>query len=816
MGLWQSVMQGLSDAKKPLSPADPSHKTLFIELAMLAILVLCLPFVIWWIWGCINNLGRWKVTDDSKTDRKHYIKTWHGFTEREKIDRRKQKRKEVREKIRSMFVWKTTRADYSWIFWDPDGSKKAKVEEERNSTWLRHLPCWMRSRGYGSLRLMRGGNLDRLADAEKGLIQSRPFHNPDEIRLSHPFDIDQLHQTARLNALQVDGTERGTCALRTGIAMDGAMDDAMDGSSIIVSTICRRRLPQGTSRVFAAESAETNRAVQLQLFMSKKGHECEEEPIPFHETLALPESISSFDVITPEGCIDLQERSTPEECIAYHEPLPSRNDDAHQGASALLEGVILEESIADDGLSSPGDEYALLATSNLPRGVTPELRIADDALLSSQDEHALQGTPTLPGSILPEKCTSVDDAALWVPSTLPGDFTIDEHLVDQEGLSSGDGAALHRTSTLSGSIEIPENITLYESHDQQSAMLQSIPSKILYLDPHLPVLMNNVIRVNEFTELSPAAADQLEQQLKSAWVQKHHPSHAAQQTERTRDSFDSEDTISFTSSIAWKKREAASLDTSSRSSQSSMPSQLSLYPPRTRPHPNAHVGRVLDDLRTKRQRPARTQKIAIRNGSHWSTLESPEVEHYSPPRPTPVVRFHHPPDSDTRPHSVADMIRKFRESSVSYHRDASHSRIHPISDASEAAIAATRSPPTQVPQRTYGSIKISKLRNTIRAASARLRKTTTLSKRTPTLHTIREVSIEAATSAADSGEWDLDWDPEVYQRGWEAQQEEELARMGKGRDSLSTTYKKILERVLRRKSSSGARKNSSGRTPSSK
>lgn len=665
MGLSHSIFQGPLGAKHAPSPADASHKKLFIELATLAIIVLCLPFIIWWMWGYINNLGRWKVTDSSKADRKHYIKTWHGFTEREKVDRRKQARKEVREKFRSMFVWKTTRADYSWVFWDPDGSKKAKFNEERNSTWLRHLPRWMRSQGYGSLRHMMGGNMNPLGDAEKGQTQSGLFHNSDEIRPPHSFDTDQLHQTARVNSLQVDGGERGTCTMTTGTTMDGASE----GSSTTFSTICRRRLPQGTSRVFAAESAETNRAVQLQLFTSDKEQERREVSSPSHEP--------------PPGRLDLSEQTTVEEIIADYELLPTCDAPATQAAPSLPGGI----SPGECGLSSACAESAYEGAPTPARSITLEVPIADCEVLPSGDESLLEAT----------------------------------------------------------------------------------------------------------TQASPG----------------------------------SEDTLVFTNSDAWKKREAANVNASSRSSNPSMPSQFSFGPPRPKPRPTAQVGRHLNDLRIKPLRAPKVQVIAIRNGSHWSTLESPEVEHYSPRREPSTIRFQI--SADTHPQSVVNMIRNFRESSATYHRDPSHSRIHTINDVSEADVAADRSPmkssPSKpVPKRTYGSIKLSKLRNTIRAASVRLhlRKTTTHSRRapnpyTPTPRTTQKTPVEVAISEADSGEWDLDWDPEVYERGWGVEQVEEVIehKAARGRESLSTKYKHMLEKVMRRKSS-GPRKNSSGRTPASK
>ena len=1122
MGLGQSIMQGLSGTKKPLSPADASHKKLFIELAALAILVLCLPFIIWWIWGCINNFGRWKVTDNSKSDRKHYIKTWHGFTEREKVDRRKQKRKEVRDKFRSMFVWKTTRGDYSWIFWDPDGSKKAEFEEERNSTWLRHLPRWMRSKGYGSLESMTAGNSNRLGDAEKGLIQSRPFRNSDEVRPSHPFDANQLHRTARVSSWQVDGIEQGTCITRTGLAMDGVLN----GSSTTVSTILRRRLPQGTSRVFAAESAETHRAVQSQLFTSEKAAEYAGTSVSFHETPISPKRVASLGNVTIGECITLEKHATehellssvdgaalpetftlpgtiepdiiticesedqqssgnipPGECITPEERISSLGNltpscitpEKHATEHELLSSVdgaalpetstlprsikpdiiticesedqqssrniyagecitpeehitssgnvtsrkctTLEEHIASSEnlipriyipaeeyganhkLLSSGDDVVLREIFALPESIKPldniticandyqqssgnvtlgrcitlEEHSADYGAISSDDDTALQSTSTRPESIMPsanltlcgsdnqhlsgdahprecitqeehiadhhESLSSDDDTTLQSTSTRPesimpsanltlcesdyqhlsgnahprGCITPKEHIADHhQPLSSSDNAALQRTSTIPESITAPDSISLCESDDQKSSTLQSTPTTIHNLAPRFPALMNGVIRLNQSTEISPEAADRLEEQLKSALAEKRNPFNAAQRTEGTCESSGSEDTISFTDLSftnlpAWKKRERVSLDTSSSSSRSSLPSQF-LCRPRARPRPTAHVGRILEDLRTKPRRASRGHRLAARAAYHWSTLENPELEEQDLPlNETPIIHSQHTTDSEAGPRSIADMIRKFRETSVSYRREVSHSHISTMNEASEVDAVEHPSPLKSAPSRTYGSIKISKLRNTIRGASishrrevaqrhistidetsevdetehpsplkplpprstygsikiSKLRNTiraTAIShrreassshSRISTIHeanepdaieqpaasrrpfgslkmsklrnTIRVASTtllkttrwsgrtsasrkdstEVVISEADSAEeWESDFDPEAYEREREIRREEERAAeaRARGRASLSTRFRLMKERVLRRRS----------------
>ena len=75
------------------------------------------------------------------------IRTWHGWVESKNV---KDKRQRNRLRRLPPCIPRTARADYSWIFWDPTGELQRKFNQEREKSFVRYLPNWMRSSPFGS------------------------------------------------------------------------------------------------------------------------------------------------------------------------------------------------------------------------------------------------------------------------------------------------------------------------------------------------------------------------------------------------------------------------------------------------------------------------------------------------------------------------------------------------------------------------------------------------------------------------------------------------------------------------------------------
>ncbi|KAL8792777.1 MAG: hypothetical protein Q9195_004665 [Heterodermia aff. obscurata] len=91
----------------------------------------------------IYNWGWWRVRNFER--RRRYVKTWHGWTNKQRQEERLRLRQERQGGLRNKFRWKTTSADMSWMFWDPRGSKQQLYTRLRQTKMLNWLPRWMRS-----------------------------------------------------------------------------------------------------------------------------------------------------------------------------------------------------------------------------------------------------------------------------------------------------------------------------------------------------------------------------------------------------------------------------------------------------------------------------------------------------------------------------------------------------------------------------------------------------------------------------------------------------------------------------------------------
>ncbi|MCJ1253031.1 hypothetical protein MMC24_000838 [Lignoscripta atroalba] len=270
------VSAGLHPIANPASATsqlpDPKQwpKNTFGVLIGVTATVLISPFLIWALYNYVSNWGSWRLHKGAKSRRKHYIKTWHGWVEQEKYTRRKEMRRETKNFISRKLIWRTATADYSWVFWDPDGTRQKEFEQKRNGTFIRLLPEWMRSYENGALQPTSGMNPNILGDVEHGLIQTRPFHLSSEIRPMESSTLSQPDSTQPEHSGPVDGSSCGNHTTSTSIIMSGALVDVSNERSI--KTIRQRSAGKGKVPIWLAKSEETTRATRNQLLMPKLVH----------------------------------------------------------------------------------------------------------------------------------------------------------------------------------------------------------------------------------------------------------------------------------------------------------------------------------------------------------------------------------------------------------------------------------------------------------------------------------------------------------------------------------------------------------------
>ena len=213
----------------------------------------------------MHNWGKWRL--HQLGNRPHYIRTWHGWEDGEKVARRAQARARFKDNVRQKLVWKTTTTDYRWIFWDIDGTKQHEYEYNRRHSLIRHLPGWMRSYEPGSLLPDFRITPNRLDAAKEGKVSMRSFRHSSEIQpLGFSFTRNQAWLRSEIQE-KADTPIHNHCTVGSGPTMSGALHAAENEHSL--GTVRRRKLSGGRVQVWHANSKETFRATRTQFLDSK-------------------------------------------------------------------------------------------------------------------------------------------------------------------------------------------------------------------------------------------------------------------------------------------------------------------------------------------------------------------------------------------------------------------------------------------------------------------------------------------------------------------------------------------------------------------
>lgn len=105
-----------------------------------------IPIVLGLLWYALRHWGWWKLRRQG--NRRPLVRTWHGWVESSDDNNRRERNR--LSKPRPRVMPRTTRSDYSWVFWDPTGERRRGFEQEREESLVRYLPQWMRSSAFGS------------------------------------------------------------------------------------------------------------------------------------------------------------------------------------------------------------------------------------------------------------------------------------------------------------------------------------------------------------------------------------------------------------------------------------------------------------------------------------------------------------------------------------------------------------------------------------------------------------------------------------------------------------------------------------------
>ena len=201
----------------------------------------------------VRNWGWWRVRKFER--RRYYVKTWHGWTSKEKHEARLRRYQERRDSLRDTFQWKTTSANMSWVFWDPNGSRQRLYMKLRQTKILNWLPRWMRSWPPGSLKPSYPFDLQQ--ETRNRTSNSRS----QDIELGAIHDASHRRRTDfQAGAItQVDGPPSDIHTVRSVRFMTENIPDSSEDQVTDGATVRRRRGDTIDSTAWHANSSETSR-----------------------------------------------------------------------------------------------------------------------------------------------------------------------------------------------------------------------------------------------------------------------------------------------------------------------------------------------------------------------------------------------------------------------------------------------------------------------------------------------------------------------------------------------------------------------------
>ncbi|KAJ5960876.1 uncharacterized protein N7479_008026 [Penicillium vulpinum] len=127
--------------KRPPNTLTKVHKsikpTVLTELFVGTVGIFIIAVLFWKLGGFIRRFNRNKVLRAGKNANTRYARTWYGWVSRSTHERNKRAIHDFFSRIWNSMTWKTTRDDYTWIWWDPgDVERQKHNREQKRFRWI--------------------------------------------------------------------------------------------------------------------------------------------------------------------------------------------------------------------------------------------------------------------------------------------------------------------------------------------------------------------------------------------------------------------------------------------------------------------------------------------------------------------------------------------------------------------------------------------------------------------------------------------------------------------------------------------------------
>lgn len=121
------------------------HLKAILELLAGTICIFVLAVLFWKLGKYFRSWTRHRVLQTG-TPGARYSKTWHGWVPLQQHNAHKDTWRRCTQKLHEWTAWKSTNADYRWVWWDPGQKEFEKYKQNRRL--LRWLPSFVRSYSF--------------------------------------------------------------------------------------------------------------------------------------------------------------------------------------------------------------------------------------------------------------------------------------------------------------------------------------------------------------------------------------------------------------------------------------------------------------------------------------------------------------------------------------------------------------------------------------------------------------------------------------------------------------------------------------------
>ncbi|OAX82366.1 hypothetical protein ACJ72_03283 [Emergomyces africanus] len=187
---------------------------LWLMVATISIFILTVYF--WKLGAFLRHFTSHRILGGNPKSTR-YAKTWHGWVPLDEHEAKRARRKDRYRKFRQSVAWRSSHADYNWVWWDPRGAAVEKhFEDQKAICWF---PRWLKS-----------------YELEKADLRSKKHAKSQEKRPLDKKRMEGLRNSIKISA-QVMKPRRRAPRARLPLSLDGYNDSIVP--SILHNSLSR-------------------------------------------------------------------------------------------------------------------------------------------------------------------------------------------------------------------------------------------------------------------------------------------------------------------------------------------------------------------------------------------------------------------------------------------------------------------------------------------------------------------------------------------------------------------------------------------------